>query len=330
MATGARMTYRVFVQPTGLYSRAMTRIANALTAYAPPNVTVVDKHHKADIVVMYVIGSDAIAAGKSHVTQGRSYVAVQCCLKSAGYDGSEEWHDFWRQSDLVWSYYDLGLIAHSAGFRFYHSPLGVDDCFRHPFNDTQRERLIITSGYMDGPGCEAITEVWEAVAIVNRNLGLAGSSALRCFHVGPSQPAGMPRQLSVNPADAPATMPDGWSAREGISDEELASLYRRALLVSGLRHVEGFELPAAEGLLCGARPLLFSRPDMREWYKFHHYTLPECSGVELVDALVDMLPAILNDNWPVTERDRQELLARFDWKTICTEFWARLLEDRQE
>ena len=49
-------------------------------------------------------------------------------------------------------------------------------------------------------------------------------------------------------------------------DKTLAKYYSQCEFVSGLRRIEGFELPVIEGLLCGARPICFDIPDYRHWF----------------------------------------------------------------
>jgi len=299
---------KVFLAPTGLceHARAFQRISAALARYAPPSVTITADRCAADLVVLYVIGPDALQAGRDLFAAGKRYIAVQCCWRSTGV-GDDDWLPFWHDADLVMSYYALPAVdgGGESRFTFYHAPLGIDEVFTREYPLVEREPLVVTTGYVDGAQAEAISEVWEAAAV----------AGLKCFHVGPHKVEGMER------------LPVGWTSKEGVSDEELAKLYHRALVVSGLRHVEGFELPCAEGLACGARPLLFSpytQPAMRHWYDGHSYRVPESSGDELVATLVDVLSAAKVDDWPVTAEERARVLRRFDWATVCRGFWERV------
>jgi glycosyltransferase involved in cell wall biosynthesis len=157
----------------------------------------------------------------------------------------------------------------------------------------------MTSGYVSGPGAEAIE---EAVMAAER-------AGLTSLHLGPKNVAGMTQR------------PFMWRTTQGIDDERLAALYRRTSWVSGLRHVEGFEMPAIEGLACGARPILFDRPDMRQWYGDLAVYVPECSRDDLIDCLI---PILESPPAPVTKEERTRALRRFNWQRIAAGFWSAL------
>jgi hypothetical protein len=286
---------KVFLRPVGLHSRAMVRVADALAKLAPPDVQVVARAEDADVVLLHVIADDAMVAARRWRENGQRYAVAQYCLETTGAPDPAAWADFWRDAELVWSYYDLPL-----GEGYFSSPLGVDDVFRELAPPRPRERLVLTTGYVAGPGAEAIEEVWRA----------AEQLGYQAIHIGPRKVSGMRHQ------------PAGWYALEGIPDERLADLYRRAEWVAALRHVEGFELPAAEGLVCGARPIAFDQPAMRRWYGGQAVLLPECSGDDLVRLLVETM----SESMPITEWERQSALERFDWSSIATGFWQRLLQ----
>jgi hypothetical protein len=267
-----------------------------LEHFAPPWVEITTRRDAADIVVEHVIGADAIGAQPE-----KPYVVIQYCFASAnsqeGFDVSS-WNDYWTQAELVWSYYDLTpYMPHAA--KFYHAPLGVDSVFRtQKFDNTARPIGVVTSGYVNGPGAEAIEDVAHAAKIVGQ----------RVVHIGP-----MPTNLS-------GPMPDNWCNLFDIPDSQLAHVYCNARWVSGLRYGEGFELPALEGLACGARPILFARPDM-QWYAGHGTFIPETVGPPLVDALVRILS---EPPRPVPAHEHEALMRRFDWKYIVGNFWRRL------
>lgn len=289
---------KAYVEPTGLHSRAMVRVAKALEKYVPAGVRVVPRVGDADLVVAHVIASDALVSGRQFRQKGQRYAAIQYCLTTSSLPNVEDWLEYWANAEVVWSYYDLGVASALCGFRFFHAPLGLDDAFRAVVSEGRRERLVVTSGYVAGPGAEAIEEVWRAA-------GLLGMKAL---HVGPSNVAGM------------AKVP-GWHAVSNLRDEDLANLYRRAEWVSGLRYVEGFELPAAEGLACGARPILFDQPAMRQWYGDGALYVPECHGEELVDRLASLMSV----PWPVSGEERKRALDSFDWSSIVPGFWRQVM-----
>lgn len=277
---------RVYLDPPETFSRAMQRVGRALRQTRPRWVEPLSAPVGAEHQVLHVIGYN----NERHAPE---YSVIQYCLLTTGTDLSA-WHELWQGSRLVWSYYDIEHLL-PPGVRFYHAPLGVDgEVFKG--DGAPRYMGVVTSGYVAGPGAEAIEEVADAALEIG----------LSVFHVGP-HPVGMsPRREAT------------WRCGHGMSDEDLAGIYGRARWVSGLRHVEGFELPVLEGLACGARPIVFDRPDMRQWYDDFAEFVPDCSGTKLVDALVRVMSEAPR---PVTAAERAEVLRRFNWDTITRGFW---------
>jgi len=268
----------------------MRRVGDALRRYAPPTVTIANDPGDADLQICHVIGGYPRS-----LVRTKSYAVIQYCWKTNPAREVQDWQSFWQGARLVWSYYG-DLPVHG---RFYHAPLGVDgDVFKG--NGADRDG-VVTSGFLTGPGAEAIEEVALA----------ADHLRMKVFHLGPAAVAGAKWRPSPR-----------WRAALGISDASLAKEYGRARWVSGLRYVEGFELPVLEGLACGARPIVFSRSDMKQWYAGHAVFVEECSG----SALVEQLLPILSGPWyAVTEAEREIVLRRFDWKTIAEGFWKEIL-----
>jgi len=287
---------RVHLDPVGLHSRAMVRVAGALKRFAPSSVTFAEEQKDADLCVLHAIGADSVKG----TTDSQPYAVIQYCLETAGMN-DPEWRKVWRRSQLVWSYYNLKNKGGNKDFPFYYAPLGIDTTFYCGRLGYQRDITLLTSGFVSGPCEESIEEAAWAV------YGAGGKTV----HLGPSNIKGM------------GVPPPGWSFAYDIADLDLMNLYSRTKWVSGLRHIEGFELPALEGLVCGARPVVFDREEMRQWYNGHAVFIPECHGVELVDRLTALFQTEPN---PVTESERRQVLARFNWATIATDFWKRLLQ----
>ncbi|HWI70162.1 MAG TPA: hypothetical protein VNS88_17650, partial [Nitrospiraceae bacterium] len=77
-----------------------------------------------------------------------------------------------------------------------------------------------------------------------------------------------------------------------------------------------------EGLMCGARPIVFDRPDMRQWYEGHAVFIPECSGPDLTQELIEVMS---HEPDPVMSIEREIILERFSWKPIVRGFWEQVL-----
>lgn len=104
------------------------------------------------------------------------------------------------------------------------------------------------------------------------------------------------------------------------SDKELAPYYSTSQYVSGLRRTEGFELPAVEGLFCGARPILFDTPNYRQWYEPFGIFIYEGSRQEVIEQLINIFQGPYQ---PVTEEEIAVAQGRFDWQRIIGGFWER-------
>lgn len=290
---------RVYLSPTGTYSRAMVRVTNVLEHYKPASVEIVKNPRRADLLILHVINQDAIGFTHSILNSGKRCAIIQYCLKTAG-GHINEWRRVWNSVDLVWSYYFLSDLDD-----YFYAPLGIDNEFRrHPGQRRNRERAIITTGYVSGPGAEAIEELWQA----------AQYCELTVYHIGPRNVVGIKNQ----------SLASGVRFCHDIPDSSLATLYSRVQWVSGLRYVEGFELPAAEGLACGARPLLFDQSDMRRWYDRHAVYIAEQSGESLIENLIHVMSEVPE---PISVSERREILNTFDWGRICRSFWKNLLNN---
>lgn len=277
---------KVYVRPPNSVSVAMSRVSRALEIYSPKEITIVEDRRDADMEVLHIIdykGVTPIISGL--ISSGKSYAIIQYCAGSPGFPGVKFWESIWDYACVVWSYLDLRILFSKEFSNFYFAPLGVDGTFV----DQNLERIytILTSGYV--AESESINEVAEAVF----NFG-----GLQ-YHLGPR---------IVNYGTV--------LCRNKIPDRELINAYSSSQFVSGLRKYEGFELPAAEGILCGARPILYDRRHYREWYDGLGEFIPEDENVVL------NLEALFKEGAkPVTEKEKIEARKRFNWKTIIKGFW---------
>lgn len=290
---------RVHLTPTGLFSPAMERISRALTRYAPiDSVELVKSRADADLEILYVINADAIPHCVELHTTGKRYAIVQCCVDTAG--GTPwDWADTWANSALTWSYYDLASNVPRS--LLYHAPLGVDDIFRTtpPLRDPRIPR-VITTGHVSGPAAEEIETVWRAARI-------AGIPAV---HVGPISVVGITDRELIRGVQFVGT----------LSDVALRDLYWSSEYVAALRYIEGFELPAAEGLCCGANAIMFDQPAIRTWYG-------ALSGIRTVSErdtdLANTIAAKFRRGPKPVDIDGAR--AAFDWAPIAGGFWERLM-----
>lgn len=107
-------------------------------------------------------------------------------------------------------------------------------------------------------------------------------------------------------------------------DERLNQAYNQCCYISGLRRKEGFELPAAEGILAGARPILFDTPDFRYWYDGIAVFIPEGNLL----ATINQLERVFRNSevsLPVSDNEIMYARYRFNWTRILKGFWEKVL-----
>lgn len=285
---------RVYVKPQAGLSRAMDRVADGLTK-GVDYVWPVENIEAAEVVLIHAVGYpetvDAIARCKM---RRQKIVLAQYCFRSTQEPSATSWLPLWRECDVVWSYYDLQTACVEDGCEwpsdvtFVMTPLGVDPATFYPM-PCERRFLIATSGYVARTEC---------VAEVNRAVDLNGGLQ---FHLGPHP--GMPNV----------------EAHEDITDGALAVFYNSSQYVSGLRRIEGFELPIVEGLMCGARPIVFDRPHYRQWFGDLAVFIPEGTMREVTEALTLVLAQPAQ---PVTSAERMVAAGRFAWPAIAAAVWG--------
>jgi len=291
----------VAVHPPHL-SRGIHRVAHALTRYAPPSVHVVPTWDEADHVLLHVVGWEDVERCVDTLRDaGRTVSIFQYCLLTTSQRNLQEWWRVWAKCQVVVSYYDLAYLCsfrsldldYPGTVNFLHTPLGVDTTVFKPCG-CGKQFVVGTSGTVAGSEC------------LNEWAEVASSSPLGHFHLGPAE------------AFAPEYRPRV-TAQTGMGDVELAKRWSRCVYVSGLRRGEGFELPAYEGLACGARPVMFNRVDARGWLGSAAEYIEEGSD----GAVIDQLRALLTrPARPVTAEERAWAAATFRWETLARKWWA--------
>lgn len=296
---------RVYLNPPDVASPSLMRVTQALIKYKPDWVEIVDSEYEADLVILHVIGrQDQVTnqAWKLNV-QDKDYAVIQYAIRSTMRPETLGWMPLWRHAKVVWSYYDLpelvaedGILEKEAYFDFYHSPLGVDEIFKS--SGSEKKFIIATSGQ------SYLTESVKECAVAAKAFGFD------VFHLG--------NELRR----------EGIVCKTGISDLNLADMYSQSYYVSGLRRIEGFELPAAEGLLCGARPIMFDKPHYRQWFDGLAIFIPELSR----EQTEKNIKTIFKDQFglPVTDEEIEKARKLFNWETIIAGFWRKLFYDNAD
>ena len=269
------------VEP-GWMGRVMYRFVEAIKRFAPESVFFVQRAEEADLQILQVIGLGSLPFLKC-----KDYVVFQHCFLTSE---TRAWLGIWEKARLVASCYDLPSML-PGNYRFHRMPMGVDSAKWSEVTE-QKRYLCMATGY--DPAQEAIREMFDTCY----SLGGTLVHVNRNFNWG-----------------------KGYVNYDNISDEKMQELYSKSQFVSALRHTEGFELPAVEGLLCGARPVMFDLPCYRYWFNDVALFVEEKHGVALVQDLV----RVLSSPKPVEENERNWARRKFDWSVIIPELWRTIL-----
>jgi glycosyltransferase involved in cell wall biosynthesis len=228
--------------------------------------------------------------------QGKKYVMIQIALQSTRNPKTAEWLVLWKRAKFVWSYYDIPYLMEqenvSVDMNFLHTPLGVNTSTFYHKGGTVEDRMYISQTNGVVTNAECIYENFDAAAKVGRKVAHFGT--------------GLEFRRNVD-----------YYGR--ISDFELNNLYNRCIYVSGLRRKDGFELSAAEGIICGARPIMFDNHNYRQWFDGLAEFIPEQRYNGVVDSLVDLFQKPYQD---VSPAEIIRAKALFNWETIVKKFWS--------
>lgn len=279
-------------------SRGIMRVVDALIQYAPPSIEIVQTPQESDFEVIHVYGRhDAVEARIEALRKaGKPYAMIQYVLRSSLKPLVKDWIKLWEGAKVVWSYYHLPHLADqdfvSGEFNFYYAPLGVDDYY-FQYRQTPRHYTIVASA--QHALSESVRECVKATQAVGGMM----------FHLGHELRRG-----------------DRIVCESNLSDYELSIRYSQARYVSGLRRTEGFELPVIEGALCGARPIVFDRPEMRQWFHDFAIFIPEGPREEVINALTDLFRT---NTIEVSNDEKNIIRDRFNWSRIINGFWKEVL-----
>ena len=285
---------KVYLKPEDWMSLGIKRVANALAAFKPDWATLVATEEEADLQIVHMVGNGQ----RQHwLEPKRDYAVVQYCLRTTELPNTKDWLSVWAGAKVVWSYYDLiAKMREDQSFdpriNVYHAPLGVNGNVFKPAALTRKNFAIGTSGRV--PETEAVREAYAACQAVGKSM----------LHLGPNFELG-PDVVYV----------------DNVSDAVLASFWAQCNYVAGLRAIEGFELPVLEGLMCGARPIIYDAPHYTHWFGEFSEIIPEGTSEEVTESLRAILSGRTR---PVTAAERSQVAQTFDWKKIAEGYWEAI------
>jgi hypothetical protein len=293
----------VEVVPSHL-SQGIHRVAGAMKAHAPNDVLFTPRMASADFAVFHVIGLGSLDGPVADwLASGKPYGVVQYCYRTTENPASPRWLDLWRGARVVWSYYDLPKLAVETGllqpddllgFTFLHAPMGAEPSIFTPGPMPRKSYMVGTSGYIADTEC-----VMECISAASSHDG-------RVFHLGPV----LQQVLDAGYQNV--------SFMSGISDRQLVEQYNQCRWVAGMRRIEGFEMPALEGLMCGARPVMLDAPHYRHWFGEHADYITERAPADVESDLATLFGGKTR---PVTPAERAHVADRFAWDRLMTDWW---------
>ncbi len=276
-----------------LQDSAIQRISDAIKKYLPKEYVWVDSVEEADFVVVMSYGHRRYIAKftESLIAQNKKYAVIQLNLKITSNPGPKDWLPIWEKAELVWSYFDLPELCREDGapvnFNFFYAPLGVEN---QVFKETKSKRIFLIAS--TGSGRPWNKECKNEVLLAAKNVGG------KVFQMGQGENT------------------DTITYSNGMDDQTLAKYYSQCEFVSGLRRIEGFELPVIEGLLCGARPICFDKPHYRHWFEGLAEFIPEDDKKEL-----SLQRLFTKGARPVAEHEKEYVKSHFNWEVILKKFW---------
>jgi hypothetical protein len=272
---------------------AISRIENAFKRYSPSNIEFVNTEDEADFVIIYAYGQRRKIWWRvcRLLQQGKKYAIVQTAIRSTTNPRTQDWLQIWNNAELVWSYYDLPKLCQEDGI--FHWLQGAID--ESPYGNFYHAPLGVNSQ-------------------VFKEIKMDGGRDMTIAYGGN-------RNESVDEI-VEACHGTGYRLGQGLTDEQLAKVYSSCEFVSGLRKVEGFELPVIEGLLCGARPIIYDRQHYRNWFSDFALRINEEDSKKI---RINQLEDIFKRGAKTVSWEEKELVKkRFNWETIIKGFWENI------
>lgn len=283
---------KVFTMVDDWLGMVFHRVDKAYHDWAPSTVQWVDTPEEADVQIVHILGK-----GELKNIKNPNYIVIQSCYHTQDIPPTDDGlRPLWENAILVVSFHDLPSYQPNWDFRFHGMPFGADDCVFFPTpRSRSRAKAVLSTGHISST--ESLEELFTACV----------ETGYKMAHLG---------------ADF------GWDTDtfkhyENLSDEDVRVLYNTVNYTSCLRRIEGFELPAIEGLLCGARPITFSLSTYR-WYHKYAVVIEDTNSRDITESLIHVLKG--NIGLPVTDEEIEEVRQAFSWSVLIPEFWNAIEE----
>jgi glycosyltransferase involved in cell wall biosynthesis len=283
------------------FTRNLWNTANRMgfKRYAPSCIEFVDDYSQANVQVL-----DITRLSDKYNIKCNKYVALFHCRGEWSEEAIMDYVSIFEGAELVYSHLDLETLMTGEGkwskaefnkrINFLRGPWGIDETLFSP-SPVHRHYTIMTTGEI--PKTEGISECLTACMNVDGKL----------LHIGPN--------LGYKSKAYRNTM--------NLTMEAMRTMYSSSKYVNALRRIEGFEKPAIEGALCGARPICFDTPLYRHWYKDIPVYVREGTFEETTH---DLTATVKKEPKEVTEEEKKYIIDKFSWRAVAKNFWNKYLE----
>jgi len=121
-----------------------------------------------------------------------------------------------------------------------------------------------------------------------------------------------------------------------LVDSDMRKYYNLSEYVSGLRGIEGFEMPIVEGAMCGCTPITYDLPCYKRWFNdfaifipfWEHpkYDIGQLTATpEGREKLVNAIVTAISNGSKITQGQVDYVRDTFSWKRIMPKIWKTIL-----
>ena len=257
--------------------------------YAPNRIEFIGNPEDADLQIL-----DITRISDKDYLRCDKYILFMHCFGEWSEENPMVYKSLFENALAVYSHLDLASVFPELKHKFIRGPWGVDpDKWMKSPNSPYKPYIILNTGEI--AETEGIKECIVAAENANKKL----------IHVGTHLPYTNKSYSNVS----------------NLSTRDMRDTYNASLYVSALRRFEGFEKPAMEGLLCGARPICFDTPLYRFWYGDLAEYVPESTEAITSSAIQKIFEG---ERREVTLEEQNLAIEKFGWKNVSINFWNEL------
>jgi len=290
---------KIFFPVDTSWGLVMHRITYDIQRFAPHDkFEFVDTYEKCDIAFWHLIGPNKVQKEKPYV------ILFHCFGRDRGEIAMREiWLENFKQAEMVYGYYPLHKFIGEDDMKeinYVRQPWGVDNTIFYRMPEVKKQFTCVATGYV--AQTEALLELYRACKAVGGKL----------LHIGGS----LDREVGL-------LNPMYYERICNVSDDDMRRAYNSAYWVSGLRRVEGYEIPALEGFVCGAQPICFNIEDFYPyWFGDFANFIPQGS----VDDTTEALAKLFSVQPLINSKKIEEIKNKFDTEKLSRGFWDVLIQ----